>query len=350
MLPMTKTLEFHATANGLTIVDPADFHVERRPHGKGHRICFANGDAITDKCLKARVKALVLPPAWRDVKICVEENGHIQATGRDEKGRLQYRYHDVWVNVRNAVKTERLLRFGRALPQLRRHIDRDMRRRQPDEKLAAATAVRLIDLSSMRPGHEKYAIDGGRGVASLEKTNLRMRGNGAVLDFVGKSRKRQTVEIRDRRLVNGLARMRKGRGKRLFKFQGQDRQDHVLTANRLNDYLHVAGHARISAKDFRTFRGSAEALRYLIEEVGPSADTEPKRRRAVAAAMRAVSDVLRNTPSVARSSYVHPGIVSAFEAGELDFDLMKGRARQGLSKAETGLMRFLEESAQSCRS
>ncbi len=144
---MNKRLDHHAERFGLTIVDPAEFGVELHPHGRGQRICFTNGETITDKTLKARIKALVLPPAWRDVKVCVEENGHIQATGRDEKGRLQYRYHDDWVNVRNAVKTERLLRFGRALPKLRKRIARDLKRQGTDRRGTAAVAA----ASSMSP-------------------------------------------------------------------------------------------------------------------------------------------------------------------------------------------------------
>ncbi|WP_062217860.1 DNA topoisomerase IB [Aureimonas sp. D3] len=343
---MNKRLQFHADRLGLVMVDPASFEVEQRKHGKGRRICFSSGEAITDKRLKARVKALVLPPAWTNVRICVEENGHIQAVGRDEKGRIQYRYHDDWVNVRNAVKTERLLRFGRALPKLRRRIEKDLRRKALDRRTTSAVAARLIDVSAMRPGHEKYAEDGGRGVASLRKGNLTLKKSRAVLKFIGKSRKLNTVEIEDRNLVRSLEKMRAQRGKRLFRFQGEDARPRDLTATLLNDYLKDAAHAKISAKDFRTFHGSAEALRFLVEEVTPAeADTDAKRRRVIAKAMRAVSEVLRNTPAVARASYVHPEIVSAFEADKLPRDLLKGRCREGLTKAESGLMRFLEENA-----
>ncbi|WP_182086719.1 DNA topoisomerase IB [Aureimonas sp. ME7] len=344
---MNKRLDFHAEKFGLTIVDPASFAVEMRPHGKGQRICFSSGEAITDKVLKARIKALVLPPAWRDVKICVDENGHIQATGRDEKGRLQYRYHDAWVNVRNAVKTERLLRFGRALPKLRRRIDKDLKRRTTDRRGTSAVAARLIDVSAMRPGHEKYAKDGGRGVASLRRENLKIAKKRAVLKFIGKSNKAHVIEIADAPLVKSLERMRAERGaKRLFRFQGEDKRGHDLTATLLNEYLRDASGKKVSAKDFRTFHGSAEALRYLLEEVPPEkADTASKRKRAVAKAMKAASELLRNTPTVARASYVHPEIVAAFEEERLAPDLMKGRGRDGLTRVETGLMRFLEETA-----
>ncbi|WP_062013278.1 DNA topoisomerase IB [Aureimonas sp. AU4] len=344
---MHDRLLFHAERFGLVMVDPTLFTVERRRHGRGHRICFSGGEAITDRPLKARIKALVLPPAWRDVKICVDENGHIQATGRDEKGRIQYRYHDAWVNVRNAVKTERLLRFGRALPTLRRKLEADMKRNADDERATAAVAARLIDLSAMRPGHEKYAEDGGRGVASLRRENLKLGEKRAVLKFIGKSHQTNVVEIEDRQLVRSLERMKAGRSKRLFRFTGADLKRHDLTANLLNRYLRSASGKRISAKDFRTFHGSAEALRFLLEDVEPAErDTLPKRRRAVAKAMRSVSTVLRNTPTVARASYVHPEIVVAFEEERLSPDLLRGRSREGLTSVETALMRFLEETAQ----
>ncbi|WP_019996674.1 DNA topoisomerase IB [Aureimonas ureilytica] len=343
---MNKRLEFHADRLGLVMVDPSQFEIVQRRHGRGNRVCFASGETVTDKRIKARIKALVIPPAWSDVRICVEENGHIQAVGRDEKGRIQYRYHDSWVGVRNAVKTERLLRFGRSLPKLRRRIRKDLRRRELDRQTTSAVAARLIDVAAMRPGHEKYAEDGGRGVASLRKTNLRLGKSRATLRFVGKSSKLNLVEIEDRPLVRSLEKMRAQKGKRLFRYRGEDAKAHDLTATRLNDYLKDAARAKISAKDFRTFHGSAEALRFLIEEVKPAeADTEAKRRRVIAKAMKAVSEMLRNTPAVARASYVHPEIVSAFEEERLPRDLLKGRCRDGLTKAESGLMRFLEETA-----
>ncbi|WP_206452726.1 DNA topoisomerase IB [Aurantimonas marina] len=339
---MNKQLARHAERFGLRLVEPETFAVERRRNGKGFRICFATGQKITDKTLKQRVKALAIPPAWTDVRICLESNGHIQAIGRDEKGRLQYRYHDEWVKVRDAVKTERLLRFGRALPKLRRTVDKDLRRNKVDQRTTSAVATRLIDVTAMRPGHEKYAADGGRGVASLRKKNLRIVKKVAVLKFVGKSNKPHRIEIGDAPLVRSLKRVRKGKGQRLFRFPGQKKKQRELTANLLNDYLHEASGVSISAKDFRTFHGSAEALRFLVEEAGPTADTPAKRKRAVAAAMKSVSGLLRNTPAVSRASYVHPAIVSAFEQQWLTQDILKGRKRDGLTCIETGLMRFLE--------
>ncbi|SJZ96491.1 DNA topoisomerase IB [Consotaella salsifontis] len=342
---MNKRLLFHAERIGLLMVDPHCFEVVRQRRGKGFSLCTGDGEKIADKALRARVKALAIPPAWQDVRICLNENGHIQAVGRDEKGRLQYRYHDRWVDVRNAVKTERLLRFGHALPRLRGRVAKDLRRRDPSFILTAATATRLIDLEAMRPGHEKYAEDGGRGVASLRKSNLRIVKKTAVLQFVGKSNKAHRVEVKDKAFLTSLSRVRKVRGKRLFQFPGETKKRRRLTAGLLNDYLHEAAGAPISAKDFRTFRGSAEALRFLIEDAEPEASSQAKKKRSVAAAMKAVSEVLRNTPAVARSSYVHPAIITAYEEGTLDPSLFKGRTREGLTREETGLMRFLETHA-----
>ncbi|RFC65352.1 DNA topoisomerase IB [Fulvimarina endophytica] len=342
---MNPRLAHHAEIVGLSIVDPETFEIERQKLDDGFRICFLSGETVRDKALKKRIDELVLPPAWQNVRICIDGNGHIQAIGRDEKGRLQYRYHDRWVDVRNAVKSERLMRFGRALPKLRQAVDRDMKRRKRDRRLTAATATRLIDLTAMRPGHEKYATDGGRGVASLRRKNLRIQdGSVAVLKFTGKSKKKHEIEIADRKLVANLERIRTGTGSRLFKFSGKKTKTRTMTAGVLNTYMREASGKRISAKDFRTFHGSAEALRFLCtDEKAVEADSENKRKRAVAAAMRAVSERLRNTPAVARSSYVHPRIIEAYEQGELSCDLLKGRTRAGLDRQETGLMRFLEE-------
>ncbi|KAB0682598.1 DNA topoisomerase IB [Aureimonas leprariae] len=344
---MDKRLAFHAERFGLVVVDPEEFLIERRPRGRGHTICFTAGDRPMTEEIKKRIKALGIPPAWRDVRICLEENGHIQAIGRDEKDRVQYRYHTDWLNVRNAVKTERLLRFGKSLPRLRKRISRDMRRKEVDRRAASATAARLVDIAAMRPGHEKYAEDGGRGVASLTKGDIRLagNGNGGQLKFMGKSSKLNEIAISDRRLLGSIGRIRKLKGKRLFSFKETGAKRRNLTAPVLNEYLREAAESKISAKDFRTFHGSAEALRFLIDEVGGTADTEPKRKRAVAAAMRSVSERLRNTPAVARASYVHPEIVTAFEEQRLDPALLRGRERDGLNRVETGLMRFLEEVA-----
>jgi DNA topoisomerase I len=344
---MDKRLAFHAERYGLLVVDPEEFLIERRRHGRGHAIVFTGGDRPVTVEVKARIRALGIPPAWREVRVCVEENGHIQAIGRDEKDRIQYRYHADWVNVRNAVKTERLLRFGKALPRLRKRIRRDMRRTEVDRRATAATAARLVDLAAMRPGHEKYAEDGGRGVASLTKRDFRLAtGGGGNLRFTGKSSKLNEVEIRDRPLLKSVDRIRKLKGQRLFSYRDGKRKSRNLTAPVLNEYLRESAESKISAKDFRTFHGSAEALRFLLDEVAPGAcDTEAKRRRAVAAAMRSVSQRLRNTPAVARASYVHPEIVSAFEESRLDPALLRGRARDGLTREETGLMRFLEDVA-----
>lgn len=342
---MNKRLAFHAEQSGLLMVDPHGFELARLPSETGYRICFGEGDDVADADLRERIEALVIPPAWQDVKICVEANGHIQAIGRDEKGRLQYRYHDRWVNVRNAVKTEQMMRFGRALPKLRRRIDKDMRRREVDRAATAATAARLIDVAVMRPGHEKYAADGGLGVASLGKRNLRLSGKVATLNFVGKSNKAHRIDVTDKPFLRSLERIRKNRGQRLFSFKDGGKKPRLLTANLLNGYLRDAAGARVSAKDFRTFHGSAEALRFLIEEAGVAIESEKKRKRAVAAAMRSVSQILRNTPAVARASYVHPEIVAAYEEQRLDPNLLRGRKREGLTRVETGLMRFLEEIA-----
>ncbi|MBC8131072.1 MAG: DNA topoisomerase IB [Rhizobiaceae bacterium] len=343
---MNKRLALQAETLGLVMVDPKDFGIERMMVDDKHQICFTHGEEIADPRVAERVQAMVIPPAWSDVRICIEENGHIQAIGRDEKGRLQYRYHDLWVNVRNALKTERLMRFGRSLPKLRRRIAKDMRRKIIDRRATAAIAARLVDLEAMRPGHEKYAADGGRGVASLQRSNIRLTKRGAMLKFVGKSGKAQVIEITDKPLLQSLARVRKLKDKRLFSFpEPRAKKPRRLTATLLNDYLREAAEARVSAKDFRTFHGSAEALRFLIQEAGTDLNSASKRKRAIAAAMRSVSQVLRNTPAVARASYVHPEIVTAYEEERLDPDLLKGRRREGLTQVETGLMRFLEEVA-----
>jgi DNA topoisomerase-1 len=325
----------YAEELGLELVDPETFTVKREPYRSGFRYIHTNGRPVSKKNVE-RMVALVIPPAWTDVFCCDSESGHIQAVGKDDLGRRQYIYHPKWACVRNSMKTQRLLAFGKALPRIRKRILRDMQRPPTSNLPLAALAVKLIDQKAFRAGHEKYAKDGGRGIASLKSSDLKINGNVANFVFAGKSKKKNEITIKDRWAVKRLSTLKR-RG-RLFQYK-DDRRWRSLHAGELNEYLREISGSKVSAKDFRTFHGSARALAFLAKV---DAKTDAARKRAVAAAMRNVSEFLRNTPAVTRSSYVHRLVTDCFNAGELDNSLLRAPYRQGLSGPETGLMRLLE--------
>ncbi|MEP7452254.1 DNA topoisomerase IB [Phyllobacterium sp. SB3] len=326
----------YAKKLGLKLVDPESFTLKRETTKTGVRYIRVDGRPAAKKNIE-RIAALVIPPAWTSVLCSDDDCGHIQAVGYDDLGRRQYIYHPNWEAVRNSMKTHRLLAFGKALPRIRKRIARDIQRPPTSSKPLAALAVKLIDKKAFRAGHEQYAKDGGRGIATLKSSDLKINGNVANFVFAGKSKKKNEISITDRSAVTRLKALKR-RG-RLFQYKDK-RRWRSLHAQELNDYLREVSGSKVSAKDFRTFHGSARALAFLAEV---NAETDAQKKRAIVAAMRDVSNFLRNTPAVTRSSYVHPVVTDSFFAGELDRSLLRAPHRKGLTGPETGLMRLLEK-------
>jgi DNA topoisomerase-1 len=336
---MQPDYAYYAEKLGLKLVDPETFTLMREASKDTFNYIRTNGRHVSQAHIK-RLVDLVIPPAWTDVYCCDDRDGHIQAVGLDALGRRQYIYHPKWEEVRNSIKTHRLLAFGKALPRIRKRIIRDMRRPPTSSRPLAALALKLIDQKAFRAGHEKYAKDGGRGIASLKNSDLKINGNIANFVFAGKSKKKNQIAISDRAAVCRLKALKR-RG-RLFQYKDKQRW-RSLHAGELNQYLQEISGSKVSAKDFRTFHGSARALEFLAQI---DANTDSARKRALAAAMRNVSEFLRNTPAVTRSSYVHPLVTDCFNAGQLDSSLMRAPHRKGLTGPETGLMRLLEQATE----
>ena len=208
----------YAKELGLELVDPETFTLKREPYRGKFRYIRTNGRPISHKHIE-RLVALVIPPAWTEVLCCDSENGHIQAVGKDDLGRRQYIYHPKWELVRNSIKAHRLLAFGKALPRIRKRILRDMQRPPTSSRPLAALAVKLIDQKAFRAGHEKYAKDGGRGIASLRTSDLRINGNVANFVFAGKSKKKHEITIKDQSAVKRLKTLKR-RG-RLFQYKSR---------------------------------------------------------------------------------------------------------------------------------
>lgn len=339
---MSKDLARRARRLGLRHVDAGELPLRRIRRGRGFSYVDAGGKPVRARRALARIRALAIPPAWTEVCIAADPDAHIQAIGRDAEGRLQYRYHERWTRLRDDLKAERLLRFGRALPRIRRRLQTDLGRRTADRRYAAAVAGRLIDRSLLRSGHgagEPKA--GGRGATTLLKRDVRLNGSTLQLAFVGKSGKNVRKTLRDPILLRRIRRLKSIGKRRLFAFHDERGRCCYLSARDLNAYLREAAGSDVTAKDFRTFAASAQAIAALATADPPGSRTA--RRRVVAAVMRQASDRLANTPAVARSSYVHPLVVEAFKEGALDAALLRGRPRAGLSREETALLRFLEQ-------
>jgi DNA topoisomerase-1 len=327
--------------NGLIYVETSALTISRRRYGKGFAYRDPDGRILGGKTNKARIAALAIPPAWTEVAIAEDPKAHIQAIGRDAEGRLQYRYHPDWERFRAERKGKRLQQLGAALPRLRAAVRNALSRPGWTRSKVVAAAVRLIDRALIRPGHEEYAQNGGgRGAATLLKSDVRVNGDTVTLDFTGKGGKEISREVEDKLLARVLKRLARRRGKRLFVAPDENGGERPITAREVNAFLAEAAGQPISAKDFRTFRASATALGLLAEADLP--ESERSRRRAVAAAADEASKLLANTRTVARSSYIHPEVIAAYESGALEPSLLRGHLRNGLSRIESALMRFLE--------
>jgi DNA topoisomerase-1 len=305
-----------AQAAGLTYVDDRDPGITRKGTARGIEYRDADGKPVRDKATLARIGKLVIPPAWTDVWICPDPDGHIQATGRDQKGRKQYRYHDDWRTVRDSHKYEKMITFGRALPRLRRRLDTDLARRGlPREKVLAAV-VRLLETTLIRVGNDEYAKQNNSfGLTTLQKRHVRLAGGKAVFQFRGKSGKAHQTGFRDRRLARVIRACQDLPGQRLFKYVDEDGAPQAVTSSDVNAYLREAMGGDFTAKDFRTWAGTLNAARALTMQPPPESATAAK--QAVILCVKAVAGLLGNTPTVCRAAYIHPAVIAAFECGTL---------------------------------
>ncbi len=304
--------------------------------GKGFSYHRADGEPVTDERVLSRIKALAIPPAWTDVWICPRARGHIQATGRDIKGRKQYRYHADWSEGRSEAKFHRLTDFARALPRLRRRVEEDLSRRGPGREKAVATTVRLLEITLIRIGNREYARQNRSfGLTTLHKRHLEVDGSALIFAFRGKSGVEHTVTVRDRRLARLLKALRDLPGQHLFKYRDADGDLVPVSSDDVNAYIREVMGDHFSAKDFRTWAATVSAARALRECDAPASKTESKRQ--CNQCLKAVAGLLGNTPTVCRSSYVHPAVFELHETGGLAE--LPGPAAKGF---EAALIRALD--------
>jgi DNA topoisomerase-1 len=276
------------------------------------------GAEVTDQATLDRIRALALPPAWREVWICPDPLGHIQATGVDSRGRTQYRYHQLWREQRDAQKFEHMLRFAGALPALRGDAVRDLDKRRLDRDRVAAGAVRLIDLGLFRIGGERYAeLDHHYGVATLEKRHVTVRRDRAVFDYIAKEGKRREITVADRGVLSMLRVLAASDNGLDALLCWQDGGGwHQLHSHDVSAYIAVHAGGHFTAKEFRTWNATV-LMALQLASVGPAA-SDRAGRRAITAGIRAVAQWLGDTPAVARSSYIDPRLISRYESdGEL---------------------------------
>lgn len=324
---------------GLHYVDDTQPGLTRRKL-RGKFVYFdREGTRITDTQDVARINALAIPPAYTNVWICADPNGHLQATGRDARGRKQYRYHPRWREVRDADKYGSLLAFGKALPALRETLQQHLALPLHSREKVLATVVLLLDDTLIRIGNARYAEENrSYGLTTLRNRHVEVSGSTIRFHFRGKSGVEHEVSVNDRRLARIIKRCLELPGQHLFQYLDEDGQRHNVTSSDINRYLQELTGAEFTAKHYRTWAGSALALTLLRElEWQP----ESSAKKHVVAMIKAVSTELRNTPAVCRKCYVHPALIEAFHAGELA-SLRLAAARKGLRAEESLLMRFLE--------
>jgi DNA topoisomerase IB len=299
----------------LRTVSPSQSGLRRRRQGKG--FCYLDGeDRVTDPAILARIRDLVIPPAWQDVWICRWPNGHIQAVGTDDAGRRQYLYHPAWRELRDRQKHDRMLDMAARLPRARTRVAEHLTLHGMPRDRALAAAFRLLDLGFFRIGGESYAEQNGSyGLATILREHVRVEGDRIVFDYTAKSGQHRLVAIGDPAVLAAVEvlRRRRGGGDELLAYKQGNRWVDV-TSGDINEYVKQVVGGEFSAKDFRTWHGTVLAAVALAVSTHVS-DTPTARRRAVARAMREVSDYLGNTPAVARSAYVDPRVVDLFEDG-----------------------------------
>ena len=325
---------------GLHYVSDEKPGITRIKAGRG--FAYYRGDTLIkdDKTL-SRIRALAIPPAWHDVWICADPRGHIQATGRDDKGRKQYRYHPRWAEVRDENKYGRMIEFAQALPDLRARIEADMSKRGLSREKVLATVVHLLETTLIRVGNEDYArANGSYGLTTLRNKHVAVDGPQLKFSFKGKSGKEWKLAIRNRRVAKVVKACQDLPGQHLFQYVDESGTPQVVTSADVNDYLREATGRDFTAKDFCTWAGTVLAAMALGEMEGFSSASHAKRN--ITAAIKRVAERLGNTPTICRKCYVHPQVVEAYLGGVT----LKGGSGDELHLHEDAVLALLMDAAE----
>ncbi|HEU4523503.1 MAG TPA: hypothetical protein VFR62_00680 [Gemmatimonadales bacterium] len=306
--------------------------IQRKRAGTGFTYVGPDGRGITDKRELARIRALAIPPAYTDVWICPYPNGHIQATGRDARGRKQYRYHPKWREVRDVTKFERMIGFSRVLPAIRAQVSKDMSKQGLPREKVLATVVNLLECTGIRVGNDEYARSNRSfGLTTLRDHHVEISGSKLRFQFRGKSGKIHDVVLTDRRLARIVARCQAIPGETLFQYEDENGVRQTVDSADVNGYLREISGQDFTAKDFRTWAGTLLAVAAL-RELGPAA-TQREGKSLILRAIDRVAERLNNTRAVCRKYYVHPAVFESYLAGTMLKALENGTAKAAAEAA-----------------
>jgi DNA topoisomerase I len=340
--------ERSAQCAGLNYVNEGQPGLRRIRSGTGFRYRKPRGGFVSDAATLARIKSLAIPPAWHDVWVCRDPQGHVQAVGRDDRGRKQYRYHPRWREFRDANKFNRLISFGQALPRIRRRVRRDLRRPGLAREKVLAAVVRLIELAALRIGNDEYADQNkSYGLTTLRRRHASVRGSRITFCFRGKSGVRQRVEVSHPILSRIVRRCQDLPGQDLFQYVDSEGKVQDVTSGDVNAYLRAITGQDFTAKDFRTWTATVEAARALrdLEPAGSKAAS----RKNLTQAIEQVAERLGNTPAICKKCYIHPAIFEVYLEGQLAEELRRaseaaaGRARNRLPPDEAAVVALLRK-------
>lgn len=336
-----------AESAGLIYVSDDRPGIRRRKAGKGFTYRKPDGNRVTDEATLKRIRSLAIPPAWSDVWICPKANGHIQATGRDAKGRKQYRYHPQFREVRESVKFEHVMEFARLLPTIRAKVSEHMALRGLPREKVLATTVHLLETTLIRVGNEDYAKQNrSYGLTTLRDPHVKIEGSELRFQFKGKSGKTWRLKVKDRRVARIVKACQELPGQELLQYIDENGQQQDVTSADVNDYLREITGKSITAKDFRTWAGTVLAALALREF--EAFDSDARAKKNVRAAIESVSSRLGNTPTICRKCYVHPEILNSYLSGSLLLEVkdeVEAELREelaGLRPEEAAVMTLLK--------
>ena len=316
-----------AQAAGLVYVGDEDRGIRRERSGDAFAYFKPNGDALTDETALERIRKLAIPPAWTDVWICPKANGHLQATGRDLKGRKQYRYHPQFREVRESTKYEHMMAFARALPALRATVGQHMALRGLPREKVLATVVHLLETTLIRVGNDDYAkANKSYGLTTLRDPHVKIEGAELRFQFKGKSGKTWRLQVKDRRIAKVVRACQELPGQRLFQYKDEDSEVREVTSADVNAYLKEITGADVTAKDFRTWAGTVMAALALQEF--ERFDSQAAAKKNLRDAIESVSSRLGNTPTICRKCYIHPEVLTAYTEGALLLEIKQQVERE----------------------
>jgi len=331
-----------AKAAGLYYVAEDSAGFERRRSGRGFTYRLANGNRLTDRLHLARIRSLAVPPAWTDVWISSNPRGHIQATGRDARGRKQYRYHSEFRKVRDSAKYQHLVAFAAALPRIRARVAADMALSDLPREKVVATVVNLLETTLIRIGNADYARENkSYGLTTLNNQHIKVQGAELRFRFTGKSGRSWRMTLKSRRVAKVVRACQELPGQQLFQYADSNGEIHNVTSTDVNDYLRAVSGLDISAKDFRTWGGTVEAALALHRAGAGATDAEAK--RTLKTVLVSVAAQLGNTVNICRKCYIHPQIIDQYLGGGLTLATGADKDGQGcsLSPEEAAVLSLL---------